>query len=126
PDRRAGLLRNEWSRPRWRALDELRLEGGRRRAPRARPAVRASRVGLRRDGDPDRPGRSDWWARRRNVRPALAGALGNPVKMETWQSRAKVEEYLTRIGGLPARIAGEGALVELLPAAPASVLDLGC
>jgi tRNA (cmo5U34)-methyltransferase len=48
------------------------------------------------------------------------------VKMETWQSRAKVEEYLTRIGGLPARIAGEGALVELLPAAPASVLDLGC
>jgi tRNA (cmo5U34)-methyltransferase len=44
----------------------------------------------------------------------------------TWQSREKVDEYLGRVGGLPGRIAGEGALVEILPAAPASVLDLGC
>jgi tRNA (cmo5U34)-methyltransferase len=44
----------------------------------------------------------------------------------TWQSRAKVDEYLARVGGLPGRIAGEGALVEILPAAPATVLDLGC
>ncbi|HKA14362.1 MAG TPA: class I SAM-dependent methyltransferase [Myxococcota bacterium] len=45
---------------------------------------------------------------------------------ETWHSRAKVDEYLARVGGLPGRIAGEGALVEILPAAPVSVLDLGC
>ena len=44
----------------------------------------------------------------------------------SWQSREKVEEYLARVGGLPGRIAGEGALVEILPPAPASVLDLGC
>jgi SAM-dependent methyltransferase len=44
----------------------------------------------------------------------------------TWQSQEKVDEYLARVGGLPARIAGEGALVEILPRAPASVLDLGC
>ena len=44
----------------------------------------------------------------------------------TWHSREKVDEYLARVGGLPGRIAGEGALVEILPPAPASVLDLGC
>jgi SAM-dependent methyltransferase len=44
----------------------------------------------------------------------------------TWQSQAKVDEYLRRVGGLPARIAGEGALAEILPGSPASVLDLGC
>jgi len=44
----------------------------------------------------------------------------------TWQSQEKVDEYLGRVGGLPARIAGEGALVEILPRTPASVLDLGC
>jgi SAM-dependent methyltransferase len=47
-------------------------------------------------------------------------------RLATWQSREKVDEYLGRVGGLPARIAGEGALVEILPAAPATVLDLGC
>ncbi len=49
-----------------------------------------------------------------------------PDDPTTWQSREKVEEYLARVGGLPGRIAGEGVLVEILPAAPASVLDLGC
>lgn len=44
----------------------------------------------------------------------------------TWQSQEKVDEYLARVGGLPARIAGEGVLAEILPPAPASLLDLGC
>jgi tRNA (cmo5U34)-methyltransferase len=44
----------------------------------------------------------------------------------SWQSREKVDEYLARVGGLPGRIAGEGALVEILPPTPESVLDLGC
>jgi tRNA (cmo5U34)-methyltransferase len=48
------------------------------------------------------------------------------VGRATWHSQEKVDEYLARVGGLPARIAGETALVEVLPAAPASLLDLGC
>jgi tRNA (cmo5U34)-methyltransferase len=48
------------------------------------------------------------------------------VDRATWHSQEKVDEYLARVGGLPARIAGETALVETLPAAPASLLDLGC
>jgi len=44
----------------------------------------------------------------------------------TWRSQEKVDEYLARVGGLSARIAGEGVLAELLPPAPASLLDLGC
>jgi tRNA (cmo5U34)-methyltransferase len=44
----------------------------------------------------------------------------------TWHSQEKVAEYLGRVGGLPARIAGEGALAEILPRAPSSLLDLGC
>jgi SAM-dependent methyltransferase len=44
----------------------------------------------------------------------------------TWQSQEKVDEYLSRVGGLPARIAGEGVLAEILPPSPSSVLDLGC
>ena len=34
--------------------------------------------------------------------------------------------YLTRIGGLPLRAAGEDVLVSALPGSPGSVLDLGC
>jgi SAM-dependent methyltransferase len=49
-----------------------------------------------------------------------------PDQPATWQSREKVDEYLARVGGLPGRIAGEGVLVDILPPAPASVLDLGC
>jgi SAM-dependent methyltransferase len=45
---------------------------------------------------------------------------------ETWQSQEKVDEYLARVGGLPARLAGEGVLAEILPPAPSSLLDLGC
>jgi len=44
----------------------------------------------------------------------------------TWQSQEKVDEYLARVGGLPARIAGEAVLTEILPPAPSSLLDLGC
>ena len=44
----------------------------------------------------------------------------------TWRSQEKVDEYLARVGGLPARIAGEGVLAEILPPSPASLLDLGC
>src|SRR6059036_599953 len=52
--------------------------------------------------------------------------MAMPDRPTTWQSREKVAEYLARVGGLPGRIAGEGALAEILPPAPASVLDLGC
>jgi tRNA (cmo5U34)-methyltransferase len=44
----------------------------------------------------------------------------------TWGSQEKVDEYLARVGGLPARVAGEGVLAEILPRSPASLLDLGC
>jgi SAM-dependent methyltransferase len=37
-----------------------------------------------------------------------------------------VDRYLTRIGGLAPRAAGEDVLVSVLPKAPRSVLDLGC
>ena len=44
----------------------------------------------------------------------------------TWSDPAKVEEYVGRVGRLAPRLAGEAALVELLPAAPERILDLGC
>jgi tRNA (cmo5U34)-methyltransferase len=50
----------------------------------------------------------------------------NAADGATWQSQEKVDEYLARVGGLPARIAGEGVLAEILPPAPSSLLDLGC
>lgn len=43
-----------------------------------------------------------------------------------WHDPGKVDEYLDRVGTLPPRLAGEAALVELLPAAPGRMLDLGC
>ena len=46
--------------------------------------------------------------------------------MESWSSPAKVDEYLDRIARLEPRLAGEAVLREVLPDAPASVLDLGC
>lgn len=46
--------------------------------------------------------------------------------MVTWSDPAKVDEYVGRVGRLAPRVAGEAALVELLPAAPERVLDLGC
>ena len=46
--------------------------------------------------------------------------------MESWNGPAKVNEYLDRIGRSEQRLAGEAALREVLPDAPASVLDLGC
>jgi SAM-dependent methyltransferase len=44
----------------------------------------------------------------------------------TWDDPAKAEEYLQRIETSAPRRAGEDVLRELLPAAPASALDLGC
>ena len=44
----------------------------------------------------------------------------------TWSDRAKVDEYVTRAGRLPARRAGEAELVEALPESLDRVLDLGC
>jgi SAM-dependent methyltransferase len=44
----------------------------------------------------------------------------------TWSDPAKVDEYVGRVGRLAPRLAGEAALVELLPDAPDRVLDLGC
>jgi ubiquinone/menaquinone biosynthesis C-methylase UbiE len=44
----------------------------------------------------------------------------------TWSDPAKVDEYVGRVGRLAPRLAGEAALMELLPDAPDRVLDLGC
>ena len=52
--------------------------------------------------------------------------MTHDVADETWQSQEKVDEYLARVGGLPARVAGEAVLAEILPPAPSSLLDLGC
>ena len=46
--------------------------------------------------------------------------------MSTWDSPAKASEYLGRIGASGPRLAGEAALVEMLPVSVSSVLDLGC
>ena len=46
--------------------------------------------------------------------------------MSTWSDPAKVHEYLDRIGTLPPRLAGEMMLVDVMPAAPRRLLDLGC
>ena len=47
-------------------------------------------------------------------------------RVETWNSSAKVDEYLSRIGRSEQRLAGEAVLREVLPDSPNSVLDLGC
>jgi tRNA (cmo5U34)-methyltransferase len=44
----------------------------------------------------------------------------------TWSDPERVDRYLTRIGGLAPRAAGEEVLVSALPDSPHSVLDLGC
>jgi tRNA (cmo5U34)-methyltransferase len=44
----------------------------------------------------------------------------------TWSDPAKVDEYVGRVARLAPRLAGEAALVEILPAAVERVLDLGC
>jgi tRNA (cmo5U34)-methyltransferase len=46
--------------------------------------------------------------------------------MESWKDEGKVGEYLTRVGRLEARRAGEAELVEALPRGVDRVLDLGC
>ncbi len=43
-----------------------------------------------------------------------------------WSEHAQVEEYLGRVGRLAPRLAGEAALVEVLPSRPERVADLGC
>ncbi len=44
----------------------------------------------------------------------------------TWSDPGKVDEYVDRIGRLAPRLAGEAALVELLPPTVQRVLDVGC
>src|SRR4029077_13452181 len=46
--------------------------------------------------------------------------------MSHWHDSSTVDEYLSRVGTLAPRLAGEAALLEVLPAAPARVADLGC
>jgi SAM-dependent methyltransferase len=46
--------------------------------------------------------------------------------VESWKDEDKVGEYLTRVGRLEARRAGEAELVEALPGVVDRVLDLGC
>ena len=53
--------------------------------------------------------------------------MEQPQPAETgWQDPDHVQEYLDRVGTLPPRLAGEAALVEVLPDAPERVLDLAC
>lgn len=49
-----------------------------------------------------------------------------PTPTAGWSDPGQVEWYLDRIDRLPPRLAGENALVELLPPAPETLLDLGC
>jgi tRNA (cmo5U34)-methyltransferase len=44
----------------------------------------------------------------------------------SWSDLEHVDWYLTRIGSLPPRVAGEDVLTSVLPDSPSSVLDLGC
>lgn len=53
--------------------------------------------------------------------------LGPEIRQAaTWSDPDRVDRYLTRIGGLAPRIAGEEVLVSVLPNSPRTVLDLGC
>ena len=55
-----------------------------------------------------------------------AGGPRRPV-VTSWTEPEKVAEYVGRIGRVPQRLAGEAALVELLPATPTRAApDLGC
>jgi tRNA (cmo5U34)-methyltransferase len=56
---------------------------------------------------------------------AVTPASENPGP-SSWSDPDQVDWYLTRIGGLSPRVAGEDVLVSVLPEAPSSVLDLGC
>jgi SAM-dependent methyltransferase len=47
-------------------------------------------------------------------------------KSVTWSDPERADHYLSRIGGLAPRAAGEEVLVSVLPDSPRSVLDLGC
>ena len=49
-----------------------------------------------------------------------------PTPTGGWSDEAQVTWYLDRIGKLEARRAGERMLVDVLPAEPRRVLDLGC
>ena len=58
--------------------------------------------------------------------------MGHPVGVEpeapslTWRDAGKVDEYVSRVGRLAARAAGEAELVEALPSVVDRVVDLGC
>jgi SAM-dependent methyltransferase len=49
-----------------------------------------------------------------------------PTPTGGWDDDAQVEWYVTRIGRLEARQAGERMVADLLPAAPTRIIDLGC
>jgi len=53
-------------------------------------------------------------------------AVGETDVTNTWNDPRNVQEYLGRVGGLPARVAGEAVLAEVLPRSPRRVADLGC
>ena len=52
--------------------------------------------------------------------------MSAPDHDHSWHDPATVDEYLGRVGTLAPRLAGEAMLTEVLPPAPARVLDLGC
>ncbi len=53
-------------------------------------------------------------------------AVGEETPTGGWSDQDQVSWYTMRIGKLEARLAGEAALRDALPAAPRSILDLGC
>ena len=70
---------------------------------------------------------------RRTARRRIGQYLGMSItpgpdnfQTATWSDPDRVDRYLTRIGGLVPRAAGEEVLVSVLPDSPRSVLDLGC
>ena len=58
----------------------------------------------------------------------MLSRMVDPVPTPTggWSDEAQVDWYLDRVGKLEARQAGEAMLTEVLPPAPARLLDLGC
>ena len=56
----------------------------------------------------------------------MDASSGRGTPVGGWRDEQQVGWYLERIGRLEARRAGERMLVEALPDAPKSVLDLGC
>ena len=56
----------------------------------------------------------------------MADTEANPTPVGGWSDPAQVEWYVDRIGKLEGRQAGERVFADVIPPAPAGVLDLGC